>query len=159
MTIKEISTLLGRVTCEVLGTRFSILIEYDKVYTLHRMLEEPRGRIYLQVQYNAPCTKTGMVSTWKGGKYYLSSHMTPDEIIKKAYVALEAAVKHEVMEGFKVDGKILFNPHVNFEALLEVSDREVEREEKSQLIFKRADGKRQIWDDDQWKDLDFTPPY
>jgi hypothetical protein len=53
--------------------------------------------------------------------------MTDDEVVKTAYVAFEAAVKHEILEGFKVDGKILFNPHVNFEALLTVSDKEVFR--------------------------------
>lgn len=40
---------------------------------------------------------------------------------------IEKAVIHEVMEGFTVDGKVLFNPHVNFEELLTISDREVTR--------------------------------
>lgn len=53
--------------------------------------------------------------------------MTDDEVVKTAYCAFEAAVKHEVMEGFKVDGKILFNPHMNFEALLSISDKEIYR--------------------------------
>lgn len=132
MTIEEIRTLLGRVSCELLGTEFTLLVEHDKKFRMYRGInpEKIDARIYLQVQYQAPCTKTGVYGTWKGGKYYLSSHMTPDEIVKKAYVAFEAAVKHEIMEGFKVDGKILFNPHVHFEALLEVSDREVKREEE-----------------------------
>ena len=145
MTIEEIKALLGRVSCELLGTEFTLLVEYDKKYTTYverdsiDFLEVPIGRIYLQVQYQAPCTKTGIQGTWRGSKYYLSSHMTPDEIVKKAYVAFEAAVKHEIMEGFKVDGKILFNPHVNFEALLEVSDREVKREEPNMAM--NAEGK------------------
>lgn len=54
--------------------------------------------------------------------------MTEDEIVKRAYVAFEAAVKHEVMENFKFDGVIVFNPHVNFRKLLEVSPHEVRRE-------------------------------
>lgn len=140
MTIKEIRTLLGRVSCGLLGNEFTLLVEYDKKYTRFRGgVQPPEGRIYLQVQYQAPCTKTGVHGTWKGGKYYLSSHMTPDEIVKKAYVAFEAAVKHEIMEGFKVDGKILFNPHVNFEELLEVSNREVKREEPNMAM--NAEGK------------------
>lgn len=53
--------------------------------------------------------------------------MTNDEIIKTAYCAAEAAVKHEIMEGFKVDGVILFNPHVDFEELLKISHLEVKR--------------------------------
>lgn len=158
MTIEEISDLLSRVSCGLLGTEFALIVEYDKKYTTYVGAKEiPDGRIYIQVQYDAPCTKTGVHGTWKGGKYYLSSHMTPDEIVKKAYVAFEAAVKHEIMEGFKVDGKILFNPHVNFEELLKVSDREVKREEPFEtnkdilhqpITFRR--GKRREepnWDD------------
>lgn len=54
--------------------------------------------------------------------------MTENEIVKRAYVACESAVKHEVMESFKFDGVIVFNPHVNFRKLLEVSPHEVRRE-------------------------------
>jgi hypothetical protein len=36
-------------------------------------------------------------------------------------------VEHEIMEAFKVDGKILFNPHVNYLDLLDVSHKEVSR--------------------------------
>lgn len=125
MTIMEISDLLSRVTCHALGTEFMILIEHDKKYT--KYYNDPHGRIYLQIQFKAPCTKIGSSDEWKGRKWYLSDHMTPDEIIKTAYSAFEAAVKHEVMEGFKVDGKILFNPHADFEALLEASHKEVRR--------------------------------
>lgn len=53
--------------------------------------------------------------------------MTDDEIIKRAWVCYEMAVKHEVMESFKVDGLRLFNPHTPFQALLKVSTTEVKR--------------------------------
>jgi hypothetical protein len=32
------------------------------------------------------------------------------------------------MEGFKVDNIILFNPHINFEELLKISDKEITRD-------------------------------
>ena len=57
--------------------------------------------------------------------------MTDDEIIKTCYAAFDACVKHEIMEGFKVDGKMLFNPHINFEALLTISDKEITRSQNS----------------------------
>lgn len=53
--------------------------------------------------------------------------MTADEIVKTVYAAFEAAIKHEVMEGFKVDGIVLFNPHVDFEELLKISHKEIQR--------------------------------
>ena len=104
----------------VFGTEFILRVEKDII---------SQGRIFLQVCYSAPCTKTGIEDTWKGRKWYLSEFMTDDEIVKTAWCAFEAAVKHEVMEGFKVDGIVLFNPHINFEELLKVSGREVRREQ------------------------------
>lgn len=118
--IDNIQTLLMRVSMEVMGITFRIRVERDNK-------DQVAGRIFLQVVYYAPCTKTGELLKWHGRKWYLSDHMTDDEIIKTAYAAFEAAVKHEVMEGFKVDGKILFNPHVSYEALLSVSDIETQR--------------------------------
>jgi hypothetical protein len=53
--------------------------------------------------------------------------MTRDEVVKTAFAAFKAAVEHEVMEGFKFNGKIVFNPHVSFEALLSITDQEVSR--------------------------------
>lgn len=115
----DLLDLLMRVEAKCLGKEFAYRIAND---------QKGGDRLFLQVMYSAPCTKGGEVDLWKGRKWYLSEHMTDDEIIKTAYAAFEAAVKHEIMEGFKVDGKILFNPHVNFEELLKISDREIKRE-------------------------------
>jgi hypothetical protein len=115
----HVGKLLHRVSMEVLGVRFMPIASLDR---------KSFDRVYIQIQYEAPCTKTGIKENWKGRKWYLSEHMTDDEVIKTAYAALEATVKHEIMEGFKVDGKILFNPHVSFEALLSISDQEVSRD-------------------------------
>lgn len=116
--IAHIKQLVSRITTTCLDKEFVLLVEQDK---------KGGDRIYLQIAYDSKCSKTGEVDHWKGRKWYLSEHMTDDEVVKTAYVAFEAAVKHEILEGFKVDGKILFNPHVNFEALLTVSDQEVFR--------------------------------
>lgn len=118
--LDRVKKITNRVSMSIFGATFSIRVEHDNEYE--------NGRVFLQVIYNAPCTKTGKVSEWHGRKFYLSKYMTDDEIVKTAYVAFEAAVKHEIMEGFKVDGIILFNPHINFEELLAVSHREVQRD-------------------------------
>ena len=121
MTIVEIKILLLRVTMSCLDKTFSIRVERgNKASAVY-------GRIFLQAMYKANCTKTGKLEEWKGRKFYLSDHMTKDEVIKTAYVAFEACIKHEIMEGFKVDGKVLFNPHINFEELLKVSHKEIKR--------------------------------
>lgn len=117
--LERVKAIASRITLELLGIKFGLIVKEDLIYG---------GRIYVQISYEAPCTKSGEVQLWKGGKHYLSEFMTDDEVVKKCYVAFEQAVKHEVMEGFKVDGIILFNPHINFEELLKVSNREVARD-------------------------------
>lgn len=119
MNAIHIDAVTSRITMSCFGTQFRLRIEKDNEYN--------PGRLFMQVIYNAPCTKTGEVKEWHGRKYYLSSYMLMDEIVKTAYVAFESCVKHEIMEGFKVDGKVLFNPHVHFEELLKISDKEVQR--------------------------------
>ena len=117
--IKHVKDITARISLSAFGTDFSLRVEHDN--------QNPAGRIFLQVIYHAPCTKTGELQEWHGRKWYLSQHMTDDEIVKTAYAAFESAIKHEIMEGFKVDGIVLFNPHVNFEVLLAVSKQEVRR--------------------------------
>ncbi len=118
LMINRAKKVTSRISFSCLEKEFKLLVENDK---------KGGERVYLQVSYDSICTKTGKKDNWKGRKWYLSEHMTDDEVVKTAYVAFEAAVKHEIMEGFKVDGKILFNPHVDFEKLLSVSGNEVFR--------------------------------
>lgn len=118
--IVAVKILCMHISMDVMGTPLHLRIQRDCKYPL-------TGRIFLQVVYNAPCTKTGQMQEWCGRKWYLSEHMTDDEIIKTAYAAYKAAVEHEVMEGFKVAGTVLFNPHVDYKALLSISHQEVKR--------------------------------
>lgn len=134
MTITKIRSLITHIDFSVLGVDFTILVEYDKKFhiTGYDGNTPNHGRIYIQLSYHAPCAKTGLYSDWKGGKWYLSSHMTEDEIVKTCYKAALAAVTHEVMEGFKFDKKIVFNPHVNFRELIAITDKEITRSNGNQ---------------------------
>ena len=114
----EIFYLLNRISLSCLDKKFYINLEADKIYG---------ERLYIQIEYTSKCINTGVTETWKGRKWYLSEYMTADEIVKTCYAAFEAAVKHEILEGFKVDNKTLFNPHVDFEELLKISHKEVKR--------------------------------
>ena len=119
--LQTVINLTKRITMACLGIEFRLRVERDN--------EDPAdGRIFIQCVYNAPCIIDGTIKEWHGNKQYLSRHMLPDEIIKRSYVAFEATMKHEIMEGFKVDDKILFNPHHDFEALLSLNDEIVTRE-------------------------------
>lgn len=117
--LDRVKKLTGRISLSCLGIDFGIRVETDNA--------NEGGRVFIQITYSSKCTKTGEVDSWHGRKFYLSPHMTDDEIVKTCYTAFEACVKHEVMEGFKVDGIILFNPHINFEELLKISHKEIKR--------------------------------
>lgn len=117
--IKYVQELCSNITMECLGTKFDLIISHDK--------KDENGRVFLQIAYNAPCTKTSEELSWKSGKHYLSKYMTDDEIIKKVWVAFELCIKHEIMEGFKIEGIILFNPHVDYKELLKISHKEIKR--------------------------------
>jgi hypothetical protein len=124
--IDRVKELLTRVSMTCLDKDFFLIVEYDRKYEVKDfMFMYPR--VYIQIEYSASCTKTEKIDTWKGRKWYLSEHMTDDEIIKTTYAAFEACVKHEIMEGFKIDGKILFNPHIDFEELLLITNKEIKR--------------------------------
>lgn len=133
MTKETVQALCDSLTLNCLGIDFQIIVAYDKVYTRSMLGFEPYGRLYVQLSYCAPCTKTGEHNIWKGAKHYLSSHMTEDEIVKTVFKAFKQAVEHEVMEGFKFEGQIVFNPHTSFRDLLEVSNKEVTREEHEEM--------------------------
>jgi len=118
MTSMETFMFCTNISMELFGKHFHLKVALDDVY---------KNRTYLQVVYHAPCTKTGINQEWKGRKWYLSEYMTQDEVVKTAYVAFKMAVEHEVMEGFKFAGTIVFNPHVNYEELINISEKEVTR--------------------------------
>jgi len=116
--LKHTSSLLLRIDAEIFGNKMDIVLRSDA--------KVKYGRFFIQIQYTDICKKTGEKKVWHGRKWYLSDHMTDDEIVKTAYAAFEAAVKHEILEGFTVDGKPLFNPHIDFEELLKIK-KEVKR--------------------------------
>lgn len=118
MTIKKIEKLVNKISFSCLDKNFKIIIQLDKIYS---------KRVYIQVSYVSKCTKTNEVQEWKSRKWYLSDFMTEDEVVKTCYAACKAAVEHEIMEGFKIDNKILFNPHVNYKELLKISSKEIKR--------------------------------
>lgn len=122
MTAEEIKSVISRITMNIFGKKINIIIDFDQKYSIYYEENgETIGRQYLQLEYEDICHDTGVLKTWRGRKWLLSEYMTDDEIIKTGYAAFEALIKHEIMEGYTVDGIKLFNPHVHYEALLESS--------------------------------------
>lgn len=132
--IIRVDNLLKRLSINILGGQMKFTAHYDKLFQDILRLNGEEPRIYIQITYSAPDTKDpNNTEMYKGAKWYLSPHMTDDEIVKKCYLAFRTCVEHEVLEGFKVDDIILFNPHVDFEELLKVSHKEVTRKQKLEI--------------------------
>lgn len=121
--LERVKRIARRISLNAMGVNFGIVVAHDQIHMSHVSdIVEPR--VYIQMKYRCPDTKEeGEDAEWKGGKWYLSPYMTDDEIVKKIYLAFRTAVEHEVLEGFKVDDVAIFNPHRNFEDLVNLGDR------------------------------------
>lgn len=121
-TLEEVKDFVSNMRFEIFGKELTILVKYDQAFG-----EGINRRIYIQMEYTDICRTTQEERVWRGRKFQISEHMTDDEIVKTAYVAFEACVKHEVMEGFTFNGVCIFNPHIDYKALMSVSDKIVKR--------------------------------
>ena len=81
------------------------------------------GRWYIQVECDRPDSFTDLLGVGRGGKGYLSPHMIPGEIVRKAFGLFAAYEEHECREFFTYKGKRVFGPHISIDALLEVADQ------------------------------------
>ncbi len=117
-----IKSIVKSITCAVFDKQLRVVALRDRKAPVD-------GRIYIQIQFNARDAKFphNRAKTFNSRKWYLSDHMPEDEIVKTIYLAYETCVRHEVMEGFKVNGITLFNPHVDYKELLKISNKEVKR--------------------------------
>lgn len=125
--IEEIKSLVERIELEIFGKKLNILVKYDELYTRYFVDDTADGRLYIQLEYIDECKVEGIDTSYKGRKWYLSEFMTDDEIVKTVYSAFEACVKHEVLEGFKIDGCAIFNPHTDYKALQLASKQLISR--------------------------------
>ncbi len=75
---------------------------------------------FIQVRFVDKDRDTGKLSTIKGRKWYISTHAIVDEVVKTAWLAIELAERHEMMEAFLVDGRAPFHPHNEFSGMLDL---------------------------------------
>lgn len=74
-------------------------------------LEERADCFTLQIQFYDKCIITGNIELQKCRKWFISQHMTDNEIIRTAFLAVEIAERHEMCEKFKYGNKLINNPH------------------------------------------------
>lgn len=77
-----------------------------------------RDHPFLQVVcHRGNCTIAGMPLVWRGRKWVLSLHMTDAEVVSTAWMAVQAAVLHELRELFRFDGAAIYDGHHGLEEL------------------------------------------
>ena len=81
------------------------------------------SRFYIQIQFDAPDSLSGKNQRQYCRKWYLSSHMTKQEVVRTAYKAFQAAVLHEAAEQFLYRDCMIYSPHMDVDALCEISSR------------------------------------
>lgn len=109
LTLENLNAIITDIEAEYQGNLFLIFTG------------EHEGNLWIQVGTMRPDTYTGQQELGKGGKAYVSTYATHDEVVKKIFGLIMAYVEHETREGFKWKGRRIFNPHVTIEALHSVA--------------------------------------
>lgn len=91
--------------------RFRALIRRVTYYGAALALVERNGLAFLQVRAQRMCPLTKEVFSCRGRKWYLSEHMTDQEVFRTCYAAVKMFEEHELNERFMVDGERFLNPH------------------------------------------------
>lgn len=100
-------------------------VSYKEGYgiLLARDQKSDDGRFYYQVECDRPDSFTGEVSTGRGGKAYLSPHMTVSELTRLVFGLFKAYEEHECREFFKWKGRSIYGPHISSEALWSIANQ------------------------------------
>lgn len=96
-----------------LPPNFRLIFERDK--------KNPAGRFYLQVACMRPDTFTGEMAEGRGGKSYLTEHVSKSEVVLTVWGLFQNYVMHEAREGFLYKGRRPFGPHIDIDALWSVA--------------------------------------
>jgi hypothetical protein len=108
---ERVNTLLARVALKGKAASFQII-------------EKAPGVVLLQHMQVLQCVTTDQLRDTRGRKFYLSPHMTDEEILQTALLAVILFEEHEVRERFTFDGKRIFSPHKSLAALEHCEEQE-----------------------------------
>ena len=85
------------------------------------VFREEGARPYLQIQFMAPDSFTGVVERQYCRKWMLSRFMTDSEIVRTAYKAIESTVLHELQEDFRFMDEPVYRPHFDIYEFVKLS--------------------------------------
>lgn len=116
MTESELREVIDEI---IYKENFKLVLDFDA----HPTDPYLNGRPYLQVVCTRPDSSTGVLGVGYGGKVYLSLHMLPGEVVRKAFGAFLAYEEHEAREWFRYQNAQVFGPHISIDALVEIANQ------------------------------------
>lgn len=97
-------------TCHYPGYSFAVTID-------------SRHAVYLQGSYDELDTITRLPSTQLTRRWFLSPHMTKSEIVQTVFKCVLTSMEHRTREWFTYNGKPVFGPHFDVDALWKICER------------------------------------
>lgn len=92
---------------------FSVKTEHDLMFL----------RVSFMTEDNWETDISKSIIQHRGRWWVISEHMTRSEVTQTALKAVLTAIEHEAREQFLYQGKAIYGPHLDPDALLEVADR------------------------------------
>ena len=93
--------------------------------------------LWIQHFQRIPCTvmdnpgDTNRFGPQKGRKWRISRYASQSEVVQTCLLAVIQFEEHEARENFKVCGHAVYGPHLDVNALIEISNRKERRDEDS----------------------------
>lgn len=84
---------------------------------------DKNGFLFLQARYMDLDIDTATQTEQTTRKWYLSPYMTRSELVQTALKCVLTSMEHRTREHFKYRGKRIFGPHLDCDALWEISDK------------------------------------
>ena len=88
-------------------------------------ISEDENDLWIQHFQRIPCTVLRLIEgnspLQKGRKWRISKHMTQSEVVQTCLAAVLAFEEHEARENFTVAGQACYGPHLDVNALIDIS--------------------------------------
>lgn len=86
---------------------------------------DDNGDLLLWVEFMAPDNVTGKLELQQGRKWLIEANSRATQIVQCAWLAVQRAEMHEIAEQFSYKGAMVFNRHLDVDALVDISDKVV----------------------------------
>lgn len=83
---------------------------------------EDESALWLQWTFVAPDNYSGAIEMQHGRKWRVSRYATDGEVVQTAFLAVLVAVEHEAREEFTYKGAMLFNTHIDLDAMIAAAE-------------------------------------